>query len=131
MADEFLGTGWAFPVRVDHLTGRVAMASGSEDIEQSIRIILFTAKGERVMRPEFGCGIHDYAFESMSTTMLGMAESMVAEALARWEPRIEVMSVTASAEHGETGRMNVELRYRIRATNQQYNRVYPFYLREG
>jgi len=131
MADDFLGTGWAFPVRVHPLTGRIATASGEDDIEQSIRIILYTAKGERVMRPEFGCGIHDYAFESMSTTMLGMAESMVTEALARWEPRIEVLDVIAKEEHGESGRMKIELRYRVRATNQQYNRVYPFYLREG
>ncbi|MFK7695877.1 GPW/gp25 family protein [Paenibacillus sp. HJGM_3] len=131
MAGEFLGTGWAFPVRIDGTTGRVALSSNERDIEESIRLILFTAKGERIMRPEFGCGIHDFVFDSMNTTMIGLAESSVREALTRWEPRIEVLEVTAAQDSGYAGRLMIHIRYAVRTTNQLFNLVYPFYLREG
>jgi phage baseplate assembly protein W len=131
MANEFLGTGWSFPVRIDGMTGRTALSSNDQDIEESIRIILFTAKGERIMRPEFGCGIHDFVFSSMNTTTLGLAESSIREALIRWEPRIEVLDVSAVQDNEYPGRLMIRIQYQIRATNQSYNLVYPFYLREG
>lgn len=133
MANEFLGVGWFFPVKVDGMPGKVAMASHEQDIEQAIRIILYTAKGERVMRPDFGCGIHDYVFASMNTTTIGLMESSVREALIRWEPRIQVISVTVSQDSDslDLGKLEIGIQYIVRSTNQPFNLVYPFYLREG
>jgi phage baseplate assembly protein W len=131
MDKPFLGTGWSFPVRIDGTTGKIAMSSGERDIEESIRIILFTAKGERVMRPDFGSGIHDYVFASMSTATLGLIESSVREALARWEPRIQVLEVDASPEDAASGKLLIRIKYLVRSTNQQHNLVYPFYIQEG
>lgn len=124
---EFLGRGWAFPVETDE-NGAVAMVEGETDIEQSIRIILSTAPGERVMRPEFGCGIHDYVFATIDTTTLNLIAEDVETALARWEPRIEVMDVDAAMADSARGRLDVEIEYRVRQTNQEANLVYPFYL---
>jgi hypothetical protein len=132
MTDErgFLGTGVGFPVGPDG-SGRLGTASGTEDVEQAIRIVLGTSKGERVMRPEFGCGIHDYAFTVVDRTTLTRVETSVREALARWEPRIVVEDVTASTADLAEGRLLVEIRYRVRATNATGNLVYPFYLGDG
>lgn len=123
---DFRGTGWALPV--DASEGSVETASGREDVEQSIRIILETAKGERVMRPDFGCSIHEYAFSTVDTTTLRLVETTVREALETWEPRIDVESVDASAENLERGRLDVEITYRLRRTNDEFNLVYPFYV---
>jgi hypothetical protein len=125
----FLGTGVAFPVGTDG-GGRLATATGTEDVEQAIRIVLGTAKGERVMRPDFGCGIHDYAFAVVDATTRTRVEASVREALARWEPRIVVEDVTASTAEAGEGRLLVEIDYRVRATNAPGNLVYPFYLGE-
>jgi hypothetical protein len=131
MNDSFLGKGWSFPPQIIP-RGGVAMSSEDEKIRQSIRIILSTAKGERVMRPEFGCGIHDYIFAVASPSTLTSIESEVRGALIIWEPRIEVISVEATGGgfSGETHQasINVDIRYRIRATNTEANLVYPFFL---
>ncbi|MCI0556075.1 MAG: GPW/gp25 family protein [Anaerolineae bacterium] len=129
MAKEFLGVGWKFPVQVDN-TGKVALSKFEEDIRESIRIILGTSKGERVMRPDFGCGVHDYVFGSMNTTTIGLIESSVREALIRWELRIELLNVQVSTDEAELGRLLVGVNYRVRATNNEFNFVYPFYLTE-
>lgn len=131
---SFLGKGWSFPPRINE-RGGVAMSSEDEKIRQSIRIILSTAKGERVMRPEFGCDIHEYIFAVANTSMLTSVESAVTEALILWEPRIEVISVEAT-NAGSLGEpleaaVVIDIRYRIRATNTEANLVYPFYLRPG
>lgn len=125
--EDFRGTGWAFPVDTD-ADGRVETAAGREDVEQAIRIVLGTAKGERVMRPEFGCGIHDYAFATVDTTTLRLMETRVREALERWERRIEVLDVTAGTERLEEGRIDVDVAYRLRRTDDEFNLVYPFYV---
>lgn len=124
---EFLGRGWSFPVETQE-DGTIAMAEGETDIEQSIRIILSTAPGERVMRPEFGCGIHDYVFATIDTTTLNLIAEDVETALARWEPRIEVLSIDAEMADSARGRLDVEIEYRVRQTNQEANLVYPFYM---
>lgn len=123
---DFRGTGWALPVNASE--GSVETASGRDDVEQSIRIILETAKGERVMRPDFGCSIHEYAFSTVDTTTLRLVETTVREALETWEPRVDVESVDASAENLERGRLDVEITYRLRRTNDEFNLVYPFYV---
>lgn len=111
------------------------MSSEDEKIRQSIRIILSTAKGERVMRPDFGCNIHEYVFAVADAAMLTSVESAATEALILWEPRIEVISVEAT-NAGSLGEpleaaVVIDIRYRIRATNTEANLVYPFYLRPG
>lgn len=129
MAKDFLGRGWKFPVNVDG-RGKVEMSEYEEDIKEAIWIILGTSKGERVMRPDFGCGIHDHVFASINTSTLGMIESSVREALTKWEPRIEVLKVEASPERAEVGQLLISIDYRVRTTNNEFNLVYPFYLRE-
>ena len=126
---EFLGKGWAYPVGLDDAK-RVALAVYEEDIRQAIRIILGTSPGERVMRPDFGAGLRDLVFRPMSTTTVALAKHRVEEALITWEPRIDQISVQVQAQASE-GRLLIDIRYRIRATNTFYNLVYPFYLLEG
>ena len=130
MAKDFLGRGWKFPVGADG-RGSISLSEYEQDIKESIWIILSTAKGERVMRPDFGCGIHDLVFASLNQSTLGRVESGVREALALWEPRIDLLEVKASPEDAEAGKLLVHIRYQVRTTNNQFNLVYPFYLQEG
>ncbi|WP_370573068.1 GPW/gp25 family protein [Methanomethylovorans sp.] len=130
MGREFLGVGWKFPLSVDH-NGKVAVASFEDDIKEAIWIILGTAKGERVMRPDFGCGINEYVFCSMDTLNLHLIENTVYEALKKWEPRIEVLGVKADLKSAEEGKLLINIDYKVRTTNTQFNMVYPFYIKEG
>jgi uncharacterized protein len=130
MTDNFLGMGWAFPFQVDG-DGQIRMARYEDDIREAIRVILSTLKGERVMRPEFGCGIHNYVFSVINTATLALIESNVKEALTIWEPRIQLMGVTVSTEDSEEGRLLISIDYKVRTTNNRFNMVYPFYLKEG
>lgn len=131
MSNEFLGRGWHFPVTVDPATNHIQMSDDEQDIRESIWIILSTARGERVMRPDFGCGIHDYVFAILDQSTLSLVSHRVEEALGLWEPRIEVNQVTAKSDHAELGKLLVNIDYRVRSTNHQFNLVYPFYIREG
>lgn len=126
---EFLGTGWAFPVALD-ASGEIALVSHEEDIRQSILLILETELYERAMRPEFGAGLRSLVFEPLNTTTIALARHRVETALVTWEPRIDSIGVTVTAEPSE-GRLDVDVRYRVRTTNTFYNLVYPFYLQEG
>ena len=132
MADAraFLGRGWSFPVRVDDREGTIRLAEYETDIQQSIWIVLSTAKGERVMRPDFGCGIHDLVFEVINTTTLTGIEANVREALALFEARIDVLQVKATSNAGLDGQVRISIDYQIRGTNNQLNLVYPFYIKE-
>jgi Bacteriophage baseplate protein W len=130
MAREFLGKGWGFPPNID-VEGLIGLAEKEEDIGQAIRIIIGTSKGERMMRPDFGCGIHDYVFSVINTATLGLIETTVMEALVLWEPRIEVQSVTTSTEKLDEGQLIISIDYTVRSTNNRFNLVYPFYLTEG
>ncbi len=130
MAREFLGVGWKFPVGVERL-GNLALARHEEDIKEAIGLILGTAKGERVMRPNFGCGIYDLVFAPINSTTMAQVQREVLEALILFEPRIEVLEVNVSADERELGRLLISIDYRVRATNTQFNLVYPFYLTEG
>jgi hypothetical protein len=123
----FLGTGWAFPVGTDS-QGRIELVAAETDIEASVRVILGTAKGERLMRPDFGCGIHDYVFSTVNTATLTLVETAVEEALVAWEPRIDVTEVTASAADLDKGRLSISVDYTVRSTNTPANLVYPFYI---
>jgi uncharacterized protein len=129
-ARAFLGRGWSFPVRVHDKDGTIRLSEYEQDIQQSIWIILSTSKGERVMRPEFGCGIHDLVFEVINTTTLTEIEEGVREALALFESRIEVQQVKALSNGGLEGQLRISIDYEIRGTNNQFNFVYPFYIKE-
>ena len=130
MTEEFLGTGWEFPVGTDS-RGDIAVSSADEDIQEAIRIILGTAKGERVMRPAFGCDIHDHVFSAATPSTLNLIESSVQEALVRWEPRIDVEAVEARTDDAEPNKVLIEIDYHVRTTNSLSNMVYPFYITEG
>jgi phage baseplate assembly protein W len=123
----FLGRGLAFPLQVDP-RGGIALASGEHDIVQSIRIILETAPGERVMRPEFGCRIHELIFAPFNAATEGLIIYYVEEALARWEPRITVRGVDVSPDPSQDGAVLVEIRYEIKDTHDERSIVYPFYI---
>jgi phage baseplate assembly protein W len=129
MEKNFLGAGWKFPVRADH-NREIAMSRYEEDIREAIWIILGTAKGERVMRPDFGCGIHDLVFAPINTTTISSVENNVREGLLRWEPRIEVIKVEARDDKASEGKLLISIDYRVRITNNRFNLVYPFYLKE-
>lgn len=128
---DWMGCGWAFPVRLDPATGGVAVSAYERDIEASIRIILGTSPGERVARPDFGCGIHDLAFDVVDAALLTRIEVSVREAMKRYEARIEVNSVRIDPLYAGEGLLRIEFEYRVRRTNQSGNLVYPFYFREG
>jgi hypothetical protein len=116
---------------VDAKTGRISMSEYEQDIKEAIWIILSTSKGERVMRPDFGCGIHDLIFAPINTTTVNLVENTVREALTLWEPRIELIKVEVSTERSAEGKLLVSIDYRVRVTNNRFNLVYPFYLKEG
>jgi uncharacterized protein len=127
---SFLGKGFAFPLSVDPVTGRMEMGEYEEDIKQAIYIIIMTRKGERVMRPDFGCSVHDYAFDTMDYENLTRVEEAVKDALILWEPRIRDIEVKAYVADGD-GKLNISINYVVRTTNNPYNLVYPFYINEG
>lgn len=131
MTSEFLGVGWAFPIKLDE-DNQIALAHYEESIRQAIWMILGTARGERLMRPDFGCGIHDLVFAVNSAGTAGRLASEVRQALIQWEPRIDVQNVTvqppSARTPGAATRLLIEVEYKVRATNNQFNLVYPFYL---
>lgn len=130
MDTHFLGSGWGFPIHTNQ-RGGIRLDAAEEKIRQSIRIILGTAKGERVMHPDFGCDIHNYAFSTVNASTLTLMTSAVREALVYHEPRIEVLDVTAATARLGQGVLDLKIDYRVRATNTVSNLVYPFYLKDG
>ena len=123
----FLGRGLAFPVDPAP-DGTLRMADGEQSIRDSIWLILSTTPGERVMRPDFGCRIRDFVFEVNDAGTAGAISTAVDDALATWEPRIDVLGVTTVADPDDRHRLLVEIDYRVRSTNSRANLVYPFYL---
>lgn len=130
MSEEFIGRGWAFPLRSD-ATGGIALTSGPRKIEEAIRLILATSPGERPMRPQFGCRIHDHLFAPVSTATIGAIESDVRAALLRWEPRIDVDEVVVTLDARDAGLLYIDIRYRLKGANDRRNLVFPFYVIPG
>jgi len=128
--EEFIGRGWAFPLRTD-ATGGIALVSREQEIEEAIRLILGTAPGERPMRPEFGCRIHEYVFSSADGTTASAIAAEVTSALRRWEPRVDVEDVLVSFDARDASVMYIDVRYAIRRTNDRRNLVFPFYVIPG
>jgi len=129
MSKEFLGVGWKFPVRVN-AKGGISYSRREQDIEESIWLILGTAKGERLMRPDFGCGIHNLVFAPVNPTTIGDIEHHVMEALSKWESRIEVQQIKVEQDTAEPNKLLIRVDYRVLSTNSYANMVYPFYLSE-
>ncbi len=124
---DFIGAGWSFPLGTD-ATGGVALVTREREIEQAIRLILSTACGERPMRPEFGCHIHDHVFAPGNAATAGQIAYDVRRALERWEPRIEVLDVGVGFDEMETGTLYVDITYEILGLNDPRNLVFPFYV---
>ena len=122
---DFIGNGWAFPAAINR-NGSVRLVTGVEEVDAAIRMILSTVPGERVMRPEFGCAMWEMIFAPLTAGTIGLIEQAVREALERWEPRIALASVTAEPEQA-TGTVHITVSYRIKATNDVRNLVFPFY----
>ena len=130
MARNFLGRGWKYPVEVDR-SGGIAQSENDEAIRQSIHIILGTAPGERVMRPNFGCYIHDLVYAPNNLNTASLAAHYTIEALSKWEPRIEEIEASADPSPDDPNRLNISIKYKVRATNSSRNLVYPFYIRRS
>jgi phage baseplate assembly protein W len=124
---SFIGRGIAWPMQVDP-TGSIRLFDATDDIESAMRIILMTAPGERVMRPQFGCAIWELLFEPITSTLLGQIDRAVDEALAQWEPRIVVEGVRSAADDPNDGLVHVYIDYTVRVTNDRRNLVFPFYV---
>jgi len=124
--DEFLGSGWGFPTGVD-ARGGVRLAQGDRDVAEAIRLILGTALGERRMRPEFGCRIHELIFSPLDPATRGLMRHYTIEALRRWEPRIEVRDVRVSRHPHVDGAVLIDVDYVLKQTNDERNLVFPFY----
>jgi phage baseplate assembly protein W len=124
---EILGSGIAFPLQVDR-RGGIALAHDETDVDQAIQLILSTAPGERPMRPEFGCGVHDFVFDTIDAGTVARMETEIRSALDRWEPRIEVQSLDFDLDGVDRGELLIQIGYRLRATNHMRNLVYPFYV---
>lgn len=129
MNSEFLGRGWKYPVALDRT--EIAMSSTETDIQEAIWIILSTALGERLMHPDFGCGIHDLVFAPNDTGTAGLARVYVEQAISRWEPRVDLEEVQVQPDLLKPEQLLISVAYRVRATDSRFNLVYPFYLQRG
>jgi len=128
MTTDFIGAGWAFPVRTDP-TGSIALVRGDREIADSLRLILSTAPGERPTRPEFGCAVHELVFAPADSATAGRIAHAVAVAIERWEPRVELIDVRTSFSEGGDGlRADILIRYTLLGSNDPRNLVFPFYV---
>ncbi len=126
MAEQFVGKGLGFPIRTT-ASGAVALVSADQELREAIRLILGTSYGERPMRPEFGCGIHELVFAPSNSTTAGMAAFEVRRALGRWEPRVDVDDVKVTYDPSDASLMYVSISYRVKGANDPRNLVFPFY----
>ena len=125
---SFLGTGWAFPPSFDRVNHRIRLVSDAEDIAQSIRLILRTTPGERIMQPAFGCNLSRLVFEKVDAAMIAELNHLVYHALLDFEPRVNFLSAEILDRKELDGRIDIAIHYAIVATNTRHNLVFPFYL---
>ena len=131
---SFLGTGWSFPPTFDRQAGTVALVSNTEDIEQSLNILLSTSLGERVMQPRYGCNLTDYVFESLNSSVIGYIKDRAKNAILLYEPRIIAEKVTVTSDASSDlleGRFTISVEYTIPGTNSRLNYVYDYYKNEA
>jgi phage baseplate assembly protein W len=127
VSEDFVGSGWTFPIRTSP-TGGIALVARELEIEESIEVILRTAPGDRLMRPEFGCRIHEFVFAPADATTMGLIAHEVRSALLRWEPRIELRDVRVVQDLDDPSTLYIDIDYAIRLANDPRNLVFPFYL---
>jgi phage baseplate assembly protein W len=127
LSEDFIGSGWSFPLRIG-ATGRIALVSKEREVEEAIRLILGTSYGERPMRPEFGSGIHDFVFSPADATTAGHLAFEVQQSLERWEPRIDVLGIQVTPDAGDASTLYIDITYAIRGSNDPRNLVFPFYV---
>ncbi|MDR0350663.1 MAG: GPW/gp25 family protein [Coriobacteriales bacterium] len=128
---DYLGRGWSYPVNVNKATGRVNLSEYEDDIQEALRIILSTRRGERVMRPDFGSSLHEYVFEPADLNTATLIKKATTDAISQWEPRVKDLRVEVSFPKGAQGGFVLDISYVVNATNSMYNMVYPFFLNEG
>jgi phage baseplate assembly protein W len=128
--EGFLGRGWAFPPAFDLNEGSVSMVAAEDDIKESIRILLTTIPGERVMLPDYGCRIHEHVFDVIGETLFTHLRGQIEHAVLYYEPRIVLEDVTITAQD-MNGMLHIHLAYRVIQTNTRNNLVIPYYLKEG
>jgi phage baseplate assembly protein W len=126
VSEEFIGSGWAFPIRTD-VTGGIALVSGDRELRESMRLVLATVPGERPMRPEFGCSVHDHVFSPVDANLAGRIAFDVERALERWEPRIDVREVDVTPDENEPTTLYIDITYSPKGSNDPRNLVFPFY----
>lgn len=132
MADpSFLGRGWAFPPAFDNGTGEARLVQAEEDIAESLRILMETRPGERIMHPNYGCRLHDLVFEPMNSETEAEIEVAISRAILFFEPRIKLGAVIVDVRAALEGHLAVTLNYTVVETNERHNMVFPFYLTEG
>lgn len=134
MADadpSFLGRGWAFPPRFDGGTGQALLVQAEEDITESLRILMETRPGERVMHPNYGCRLHDLVFEPMDGETEAEIEVAISRAILFFEPRIKLGVVKVDVQDALSGHLAITLNYTVAETNERHNMVFPFYITEG
>ena len=124
---DFIGRGILWPLRVDQ-SGSIALGSGPDDINASIRMAIMTAPGERVMRPQFGCRVWDLLFEPINANTLGLMGEAIRDTVSQWEPRVDLEDVAVEPDPASPSRVTIDVRYRVKATNDRRNLVFPFYV---
>lgn len=127
----YLGKGWDFPPKFLKNQGEIKMISDIEDIESSLQIIITTRRGERVMRPKFGCDLTDQIFENLSATQMTIMKNRIKEAIIIYEPRVEVIKIALDTQNFLEGKFLIKIEYLIRATNTRRNIVFPYYITEA
>ncbi len=128
---SFLGTGWSFPPNFNKVDNSVQMVSDVADIEDSIRIILSTTPGERIMQPEFGCDLKRLVFETIDSTLLASLDHLIYHALLNFEPRITFLNTEVLNLDSPDGSLLIQINFKVIITNTRHNIVFPFYLLEG
>ena len=131
MGKEFLGKGWKFPIKVDPSTGRIMTSEYEEDVEEALKIILNTHKGERIMREEFGSNVFNYVFRPIDETSRNLLKIEVEQAILNWEPRVKDVEVIIDKDIHNDNKLLIQISYVVRKTNNLFNLVYPFYINEG
>ncbi|HNI35099.1 MAG TPA: GPW/gp25 family protein [Microthrixaceae bacterium] len=127
MSEEYIGRGWTFPVRTS-AAGGIALAERDNELQESMRLILSTAPGERPMRPDFGCAIHQFMFAPVDATTEGRIAQEVERALERWEPRIDLVDIVVERAPDEDATLYIDITYSVRGSNDPRNLVFPFYV---
>jgi uncharacterized protein len=127
----FMGVGWAFPVTFDCSTGAVRMLSDEEDIHNSLDVLFATAVGERIMQPDYGSELDSFVFTPLNKSVITYMKAIISDAILFYEARIITEDIRIEPAKDQDGVLEIEITYRVSATNNRYNYVYPFYKREG